>query len=256
MPQIVPITKQNHSDKSWNRFSSYTFTAKDNLAPIAAAEIPKAVHAFPLAFVKYQENYTLVALLSLTPGTNMFVAPGGQWLGAYVPSVFRCYPFMLANAEGQEDPVLCVDDASDLIKAEKGAEPFFDEQGELSESVKGIIDFLSKLDQNRRATNQAVAALAEAGVIAEWALKIKDGDQEKPVTGLYCIDEAKLNALDDEQFLTLRKTGSLLIAYSQMLSMGNIQIFQQLTRAHQQLKNPKKADSGPFIGNDDIISFQ
>jgi hypothetical protein len=255
MPQLTPITKQNHADKSWTRFSTYTFASKDNLAPLAGAEIAKAVSTLPIAFAKHKDHFLLVAVLSLFPGTNLFVAPDGRWLGGYVPSIFRGYPFQLAKAEGKDDLILCVDEDSGLVKNDKSGEPFFDHTGEVSKPVKDIMNFLNQVEQNKAATNLAVAALADAGVITEWPLKIKQGDQEKPVTGLYRIDEEKLNALDDAQFLKIRKAGALPIAYAQLLSMGNIQVFLKLAKAHEQAA-VQTPDVGSFLGDDDVISFQ
>ncbi len=255
MPQLVPITKQNHTEKSWTRFSSYTFASKDNLAPLAGAEIAKAVSALPMAFVKQQNRFFLAAVLSLTPGTNLFVGPDGRWLGKYIPSVFRGYPFQLAKTQGHDNLVLCVDEESGLVNADKSAgEPFFDGAGEVSRPVKEIMNFLNQVEQNRAATNLAVASLAEAGVVMEWPLKIQDKDQEKPVTGLYRIDETKFNALADETFLKVRKAGALPIAYAQLFSMGNIQNFAQLAKAQGQMKE-KKQDIKPILGDDDMISF-
>ena len=255
MPQLVPITKQNHGSKSWTRFSSYTFASKDNLAPLAGAEIAKAVSALPMAFVKQQDRFFLAAVLSLTPGTNLFVAPDGRWLGKYIPSVFRGYPFQLAKAQGKDKLVLCVDEGSDLVNDDSAAgEPFFDETGEVSRPVKEIMNFLNQVEQNRAATHLAVASLAEAGVIMEWPLKIQDKDQEKPVTGLYRIDETKLNSLEDEKFLKIRRAGALPIAYAQLFSMGNIQNFAQLAKAQEQMKE-KTPDIKPILGDDDMISF-
>jgi hypothetical protein len=256
MPQLTPITKQNHSEKSWTRFTSYTFASKDNLSPLAGAEIAKAVTALPMAFVKQQDRFFLVAVLSLTTGTNLFVAPDGRWLGKYIPSVFRGYPFQLAKAEGNDNLILCVDEESGLVNDDKAAgEPFFDEAGEVAKPVKDIMNFLNQVEQSRAATNLTVASLAEADVISEWPLKIQDGDQEKPVTGLYRIDETKLNTLEDEKFLKIRKAGALPIAYAQLFSMGNIQNFAQLTKTHEQLKT-KSPDIQPILGDDDMISFQ
>jgi hypothetical protein len=68
-----------------------------------------------MAFIKQQDNFVLVGLLSLTPGQNVFVAQDGRWLGAYVASVFRGYPFRLARAEGRDDLILCIDEDSGLI---------------------------------------------------------------------------------------------------------------------------------------------
>lgn len=210
MPKLIPISKEIHADKSWIRYSSYQFAAKDNLAPLVGAEVSKAVLSFPMAFIKQQDNFTLVAVLSLTPGRNMFVAPNGQWLGGYVPSAYRGFPFRLAKAEDRDDLILCVDEDSGLINDDPNAgEPFFDEQGQLAKPVKDVMDFLSQIEQNRTVTDLAVASLAEAEVITEWNLKVKVGEEEKPVTGLYMVDEAKLNSLEDAQFLHLRKTGGL-----------------------------------------------
>ncbi|MFO7885374.1 MAG: SapC family protein [Desulfobacteraceae bacterium] len=256
MPQLSAITKQSHADKSWTRFSSYSFATKSSIASLVGAEIAKAVTGgLPLAFVKEQDRFFLAAVLSLTPGTNLFVARNGKWLGEYIPSVFRSYPFMLGKAEGNDNPILCVDEDSGLVKDDKSAEPFFDDQGELSKSIQDILNFLSQIEKNKRQTVRAVSALAETGVITEWLLKIKQGDQEKPVTGLYRIDEAKLNFLEDEKLLKIRKAGALPIAYAQILSMGNIQNFAQLAKAHEQLKKPGPGIQ-PILGDDDMISFQ
>jgi hypothetical protein len=261
MPQPTPITKQTHTNKSWSRFLAYTFAAKDNLAFLAGAEIAKAVSDMPMAFLKQKDRFYLVAVLSLTPGTNLFVAPNGRWLGKYIPSVFRSYPFLLAKVKGYDTPVLCVDEDSGLVHDDQTVgEPFFDETGEVSKPVKEILNFLNQVEQNRTATNLAVASLAEAGVLTEWTLKIKDGDQEKTVTGLYRIDESKLNALEDEPFLKTRKAGALPIAYAQLLSMGNMQNLAQLAKVREQMAQAQRKEKDPDIptifGGSDMFSFE
>jgi hypothetical protein len=257
MSKPTAVTKQTHSDKSWARFTSYSFAAETNLVAIVAAEIAKAVHAFPMGFVKTKDSFRLVAVLSLKPGTNLFVAPNGQWLGSYIPSAFRSHPFLLADSEKTDAPILCVDQDSGLIREDTSAEAFFDEQGELSQPVAGILDFLSQIEQNRKLTNQAVSVLADVGVIVEWPLKIKQGDKESPITGLYMIDEQKLNSLEDELFITLRKAGALPVAYAQVLSMSNVQVFEQLAKIQEQ--NAEKTSPAPdtkdFLGDDDVIIF-
>jgi hypothetical protein len=162
--------------------------------------------------------------------------------------------------KGHDNPVLCVDEDSGLVHNDQTAgELFFDDNDEVSKPVKEILDFLNQVEQNRAATNVAVAALEEAGVLADWLLKIKDGEQEKPVTGLYRIDEAGLNALEDEAFLKIRKAGALLIAYAQLMSMGNMQNLAQLAKAQEQMKQAqtkqKNLDIQPVFGDDDMISF-
>jgi hypothetical protein len=256
MLKLSAVTQQSYADKSWTRYTSYSFASKSGIAPLAGAEITKAIAGgLPIAFVKEKDRFFLGAVLSLSPGTNLFVAPTGQWIGKYVPAAFRSYPFMLAKAEGKDELILCMDEDSGLVKDDKSAEPFFDDQGQLSKPVRDILNFLSQIEKNKIMTDRAVSALAEADVITDWSLKIQDGEQEKPVTGLYRIDEAKLNSLEDERFLKLRKTGGIPIAYAQLLSMGNIQVFEKLAKAQEQAAS-KTPDAGSFLADDDVISFQ
>jgi hypothetical protein len=257
MHSLTAITPEQHKGKYWKRYDSYTFVEKNNLAPLLAAEISKAIHAFPMAFINQGENFMLVGLMSLTPGKNMFVAPNGQWLGVYVPSVFRGYPFRLARAEAKDDLILCIDEDSGLISDTEG-EPFFDEQGQLAKPVKDVLDFLSQVEHNRMATQQAVSTLADAGLITEWPLKVKAGEGEKNIAGVYMVDEAKLNSLDDEAFLKLRKTGSLPLAYAQLLSMGNIQVFEklgQIRREQEAAASALDVDADSIFGDDEDFKF-
>ena len=101
------------------------------------------------------------------------------------------------------------------------------------------MNFLTQVEKSRMATNNMVKALAEAEVIREWPLKIKVGEETRNVSGLFCIDEQKLNSLEDEQFLTLRKAGALPLAYAQLMSMDNIQILEKLNQMRQKAAEPE-----------------
>lgn len=261
MSNLTAVSKENHASKSWNRFTSYQFAAKDNLVPLVAAEIAQSVLNFPMGFIKQQDRFVLVAVLSIMPGHNMFVSSDGRWLGGYVPAAFRGYPFRLARSEKGNEHILCVDERSGLIQEGVGqAEPFFDEDGEIAEQVKGILDFLSQIEASRSFTEKAVASLADANVLTEWSLKIKDGEQEKPVTGLYRVDEAKFNDIDDQTFLRLRKTQALALAYGQLLSMANIHLFDKLAKVNEQMAaqqptQPGEVDLDKLFDKDDLIKF-
>ena len=110
-------------------------------------------------------------------------------------------------------------------------------QFEITPALKKNLDFVSRVAQNRAATDTAVTTLAEAGVITDWPVTLSAPDQKRPVKGLYRIDEEKLNQLADESFLALRKSQALAIAYGQLLSMGNIQKLGKLAQ-DRDLKSP------------------
>jgi hypothetical protein len=254
MTQLVAVAPETFRKKYWKRFESYEFAAKDSVAPLAAAEIARAAQAMPVAFLKQDDRFILAGLLSLTPGNNLYVGPRGRWLGEYAPSCFRGYPFRLAKAEGRDDLILCIDQDSELVSDEDG-ERFFDDQDQLAEPLQKVLDFLSRVQQNWIATQKAVDALAEAGLICDWPLKIKTSEGEQPVNGLFMIDEAKLNSLEDDLFLTLRTCGALPIAYAQMLSMGNIQLLSRLADARARQQAPVQNNVSGAFGDDDILTF-
>ncbi len=255
MPNYRPISKEAQTHKHWQKFNDYIFASQTPTAPIVAAELGQAVRTLPLGFLKQQDNYTLIALMGLDPTQNLYVARDGRWLGGYVPSVFRGYPFRLLRAEGRDELILCVDEDSGLINDDSSGQPIFEDNGVLAPPVKDVMNFLSQVEQNRTVTDLAVSALADAGLITVWPLKVKDGEKEKPVTGLYMVDEGKLNLIDDQTFLHLRKTQALPIAYAQLLSMSNIQIFDKLAKIRAQMDKQAEPEVGFTLGEDDTFRF-
>ena len=239
MPQFAAVSRERHANKKWLRFTNYAFAAGEVIAPIVGAELARAALAMPCAFLQQSGRYTLVAVLSLIGGRNMFVGPDGRWLGPYIPAVFRLYPFRVLPTDKGNSVVLCVDEQSNLVvDGSSTGEEFFDEQGNPAPVLKPLFDVAIAVERSRKSTELAVEALAQAGVIRPWEIKVKSNEGERPISGLHCVDEAALRALPDETFLNLRKTSALPIAHTQMLSMGQIGILQHLARARAQAAAP------------------
>jgi hypothetical protein len=236
MVNIFPVDKVRHTGKGWRRPMGYGFVAAEALAPISGSEFANAATAMPIGFVEKAGRYWPVGLMGLTKGSNVFVGPTGQWLGNYVPAVLRSYPFSLRRTSETEPPILCIDEDSDLIVDDAGenAEKFFEADGTPSSSSKALTEFLGRLAHDQTVTALAVAALQEAVVIKPWSLTVPLGDQQVSVGGFHCVDEKALNALDDATFLKLRKASALVIAYGQLLSMGQVSVLARLSLVQQQ----------------------
>ena len=264
MPQFTVISRDSHAGKKWQRFKNYSFASTSALAPVVGMEIARAALAMPLAFFQEAGRFVLVAVLSLMPNRNMLVAPDGRWLGGYVPAFLRSYPFALVPKQGTDQLLLCIDTDSGLVVDGNAAgEDFIGPDGNLSPALQKALDFLNELERSRRATDVAVAALAAADVIRPWPIKLKAEQGERAITGLYRIDEVALNALADEVFLKLRKaSGALPIAYAQMLSMGQLGIFEHLAKLQARLRPPplsalpENIDSLFELPSDDKIQFR
>jgi hypothetical protein len=260
MPRFVAVSRERHDQKKWLRFNDYAFTAADALAPIVVAELANAMSSMPLAFSEQSGRYTLVAVLSLTPGRNMFVGAKGRWFGRHDPSWFRGHPFRMFTQQGTDKLVLCVDEESGLVVERSAAgEAFFDAEGNPSPALKPGLEFLSAVERSRRVTDLAVAELAQAGIIRPWQIKAKTG---QAISGLHHIDEAALSALPDDVFLKLRKTPALSIAYAQMLSAAQLGVFEQLAMLHKQAAPspvttlPETIDSLFEMPANDVIRFE
>ena len=237
----------------------------DAVAPLVASELPKAVISLPVGFLQHDESYIPVAILGVQTGRNLFVAQNGRWAGQYIPSIFRSYPFKLANTEdGQQ--VLCVDEDSGLIiDAEKNTgEALFDAEGKPVQAIMDVLNFLNQSEQSRLRTVIACAALQKHNLIRPWSITLKTETGEQQIAGLFQIDEAALNQLSGEAMLEVREAGGLLVAYCQLLSMQHLPVLGELLAAHakvaaEALKTPV-ATSKPSMGfslaaNTDTINF-
>jgi hypothetical protein len=263
MPRYAVVSRERHDQKKWRRYESYAFAAADAVAPVVGAELVRAALSMPLAFSEQAGRYTLVAVLSLIPGRNMFIGSDGRWLGPYVPAWYRGYPFRMLPQQGTDKAVLCVDEESGLVvEGSAAGEEFFDAEGNPSPPLKPLFEFLMQVERSRRITDLAVAALAEAGVIRPWQIKLKTGQGEQVVSGLHRIDGAALNALPDDVFLKLRRGSALFLADAQMLSTGQLGIFGHLARVQAKAAPPPVAalpetiDSLFELPSDDMIRFE
>lgn len=254
MANFLPVSPETCANKCWMPNSGYAFTAGIQFASLTGAELTPAMHAMPLVFIRREDSYLLAGLLSLEPGANLYITPQGQWVGSYVPACFRGHPFRLAKSENNA-MLLCVDQDSGLIR-ESGGNPFFDADGKLGTATKQVLQFMQQVWNNTVLTQQAVSGLDQAGLIAPWPLTVKVGQEEKNVAGIFRVDESRLNSLDDQAFLTLRKY--LPIAYAQLFSMANVGILVRLAQIRAQAKpaQPENLDLDKLFGkNEELISF-
>ena len=250
MTEFAAISPEHHAQKVWKNVTDYAFAAEQTVIPLVGAELSKTISAMPTGFIKQEAGYELVAINSLQPGQNLYVAPDGKWLGTYIPSALRAYPFRLLQQESTDKSILCINEASGLVveNTEEG-NAFFDDENQPTQGIKDILNFLSQVEANRTITQQAVNALADYGLITPWKINLKQGEEVVPVNGLFHVDEAALNELDGDAFLALRKAGGLAVAYAQLLSMNQLSVLERLGELRGQiLAQQETANSGAGLG--------
>ena len=235
---LVPVSPERHGGKAWRGFSGYLYAAGEAVLPLCAVELPRAAADMPVGFLRQNEAVSPVAICSLVPGQNFYIAPEGRWLGGYVPAILRAYPFALVAGDGDQR-VVCIDEESGLLLEApdaEGADPFFDDQNQPAGKFAQVVDFLTHLERDRQATAALCALLDGHGLFADWPLKVDAGQGAQDVTGILRIDEAKLNQLSDAAFLELRKAGALPFIYTHLLSTQRLPVLSRLAQLQAQLQ--------------------
>ena len=245
------LNKTDHRHAGYKKFDSYNHARNDTAAPLLAAELSQALPYYPLAFLpqgtSQEPRYQLVTLHSLQPGLNLYVNDQGQWLAPYVPSHYRSHPFKLVpNPQQNNALTLCFDLESGLVHtpAEPEDVPLFTPEGEFSEALSAILDFLQQCERNRHTTQKWVNQLAEQQLIVPWPIPTQSlqGEAEThTVQGLYQIDEQTLKQLPPQTASDLLRSGALGLAYAQLWSQSRMQKLQQVASAHAAADDKQRA---------------
>jgi hypothetical protein len=229
MATIVALSKEKHASSFLSELTDLQAYKNQSTLPVYGAEISRLALNFPLAFIKQGDSYGLHILCSYSPDfPNAWITPEGKWLGHYIPAIIRQSPFtVIPNDDG--NPIVCVD--QDSSRLGDTGNPLF-EEGKTTEFLSGIIKFLEQLYLNGIATQKAIDLMASFDLMVPWELKVRTSDEkETTVEGVFRADENKLNELDDEQWLALRKVGAMPLLYGQLLSMGHIAKMQEILQS-------------------------
>ena len=220
----IPVTKETLATKRLKPLSNFNFLAEQPVVEVVAGEFSSVASVYPIFFIERDGVYNPVALLSLISGKNIFVEADGAWSGYYLPAAFRRYPFLVGNGEvdGKPAPILMVEE--DMLSESEG-EPLYpeDAKAEADAPIARTMRLMAETDRHHQGTVMMVAQLKEAGLIRPSDLEVNLTGQKHNITGLFGVDEKKLNELPDDKFLELRKSGALSIAYMQLLSIGQVQ---------------------------------
>jgi len=265
---LVPLSRTRHANKRLIVSELYPEAIGMPVVPLVGAELARASICMPIGFAPEgaaedsTPRFTPVAILSLQPGKNLFVTPSGEWLGDYTPSLFRGYPFALIRVDDDnpDDLTVAVDEASSRLTDRPEGIALFDESGEMAGHLRNMVEFLRQVEASAKTTTMACACLVAHDLIVPWSLSVQTSEGEpQSVGGLYRVDEARLNALPDEAFLDLRRTGALVVAQLQLLSMQRLSVLPRLVQLQGQLaaaeQNRPKLGDMLDLGQSDEITF-
>lgn len=223
----IPLDKQAHKNYKLKKLDSYSYAQDSNSLPVAGFEFFEASRSFPIFFVKNKEQgYIPIAILSLRKKGHEL---GPIWKDVYVPAYVRRYPFVLSS-----DGTVMFDEAAPQLQEEEG-EALFTEEGELTQSMTDIVNFLKTVDDGYRQTEEFVKALVEKDVVEPFKGQIKTADGAINLGDLHVINEKKLHeALSDQDVTEWFKKGWIAWSHAHLHSIGSLSLL--VKRASEALR--------------------
>lgn len=223
--QPVPLSVERHGDKSINLQRRFSFAGETNMVPVNMQEFSRVATSYPIVFTETAPA-SAIAILGLRQGQNLFVNEEGAWDGGvYVPAYVRRYPFIFSTGQEEEQLVLCVDEADELLVDGTGAEgtqAIYDGE-EASEVVKKMLEFCAAFHRQSLATREFVDELEQRELFRPGTVTISNESGEQfNLRGFRIVDEAKFNALPDDVFLEYRRKGWLAAITSHLISVQNL----------------------------------
>lgn len=220
---IYPVNKNRHASLAIQDSSVYEHLQNQHLIPIVFHEFIRLAAEYPLAFVKNAETGRLqaVALLGLNPGENLFFSQKA-WRAAMLPASASHYPFMLMpDMFNPEQLVLGINENNSLSGKEGNL--LFTVDGQESAWLQSKKQQLAEYYEQTQATQAILEWLVSKKLIKQQVLTFTLNNQSQSINGIYTIDADVLQAMDDSDFLELRKRGLLPSIYAQLASMQQLQ---------------------------------
>ena len=249
---VVAVSRKKHADLRVSSSNNFLHSFKDRPSlPLYGFEIGRLAGDYPLFFSPTEDTYGISMMCAIDPSLgSVCMAENGDWAGLYVPAFLRQQPFsVLLNSEDDQQCVVCIDDESAALG--EAGKALFDE-GEPTEYLNHVTQFVRKLYEEGKQTRLVIQAIQEADLIVPWEINVPRAEGETiKLTDKYRIDEGKLNTLEDRQWIDLKEIGALAIIYGQLFSQNNL---DKLVAAHNSLNAHNQGGSNSsldFLLDDD-----
>lgn len=224
----VGLDREKHKNLKLRReLSNLRAAAGLNALFLTGAEFGDACKEYPILFLNAGQDeqgktqVAPVAVFGVTQGENLFLQPDGRWDAYYVPAMLRAYPFTMARLDADRF-VVVFDESYDGLSETEG-QAFFDEQGEPTEMLKELRQFIENIEVEIERTRRAGQRLMELKLLQpkRFDATLPDGSPFA-VDGFLALDEERLAQLSDAEMLELSRSGLLALLHAHQISMSNM----------------------------------
>jgi hypothetical protein len=199
------------------------FCRKTNAVPISFSEFAVACRDYPLAFIPTEGGRTFspIAVLGVTGGENLFLRDGRWESAVYYPAYLRRYPFCMArvtlNSVEQADRLICVEEA---FLSDAG-ERMFDDAGAPLARWLPIEKLLREYETDIEHAREMCAILSDYALLEPFTLQASIRGETMSFSGMFRVDEKRLEFLNAAQHKTLMRKGIMGRIYAHLMSLNN-----------------------------------
>lgn len=226
--RATPISSELHGDWSVRSGKNFAFAQGINSSPLLAAEFAAAAPEFTIIFAGTAAEVFPSVILGFQDGQNVFVGRDGSWKAKYVTAFLRRYPFVFAESEGKGSFTLCIDEEFEGLNKEGKGERLFDSEGNRTQYLSGILNFVSSYQGQYERTKLFCDRLIQLNVLdpAQARFSLPDG-KTGSLAGFFTINRDKLKSIPQEQLAEMFLNDELELCYLHLQSLNNINTMTQ-----------------------------
>ena len=228
-----PLTKERFGKSGVVQISKpFTYMADQHFVPLTASEFGSAAGSYPIIFAG--ENKTVLAVMGIRAGENLFVEDGQFNQDFYLPAFARRYPFVLAGDKANDRFVVCVDASAECVSDKNLSQNFF-EGDDTSAYTKEAFEFLQNFERDRQATEAMVEEFKKHDLFENKEMNFQgvnaDGSPapKQKIADYFAVTEDRLRTLDEKTLKSFNDRGFLAVAHAHMVSLGNWQRLVNMT---------------------------
>ena len=201
------------------------FAKNMNAIPVSYTEFALAGRDYPIVFASSDNGKTFspMAVLGITAGENLYLDSDEGWdKSVYVPAYVRRYPFCMArvtlDSVEQDERLVCVEKR---FLSDNG-EALFDAKGEPGAAWQGMEKLLNEYEADLERSREMCGILADFGLLESFTMQaVLTRGGTMNLTGMYRVEEKKLEFLNASQCKNLLTKGVMGRIYAHLLSMDN-----------------------------------
>lgn len=222
-----------HGSLRYLAAQNFEFARRLTTAPLIADEVVAASRDYPVVFTDDGRSLP-VAVMSLDRLRSPLVTDDGRWLGGYLPTHLRRYPFILGDDPAAGRFALMIDrDAPQFTTDPDLGEPLYvdgqpPEGGIIRRARQMLASYMRGVDDTARLTRP----LQESGILVPSSLtRTRDGRSELAVGGFRIVDRTALLNLPDATLGRWLRSGLLGLIEAHCNSLDRVSRLEALEKS-------------------------